>query len=232
MAQAESFAYTGIDNLEAMASAIHYNAFLQGLVESAGEGKNDWLDFGAGTGQFAVPLTRLGKNVTALEPDQALAAQMRLRGVKVCTEITQIGDETIDFAYSLNVLEHIEDDQAALNMLARRLRPGGKLLIYVPAFNLIYSSMDALVGHHRRYTKSQLCKRVAAAGLTVERANYVDCLGFFASLVYKLLPGRNGTISGQSVAIYDEYVFPLSLALDRVASPFVGKNVMLVARKN
>ena len=73
-------------------------------------------------------------------------------------------DASFNYIYTLNVLEHIEDDAAALRSLHAKLTDGGKLLIYVPAFPVLYTSMDAKVGHVRRYTRDTLMTRVTAAG--------------------------------------------------------------------
>lgn len=226
-----TFAYTGRDNLEAMRHAHRYNAFLEDMVEKAGASHACWLDFGAGTGQFAVPFTQKGRQVIALEPDALLVKELVQKGVNAYTDISTIADQSIDFAYSLNVLEHIEDDQEALNMLAKKLKSDGKLLIYVPAFPSLFSEMDHLVGHHRRYRKHGLTRIVTQAGFKVDRCTYVDSLGYLASALYKRLPNQTGVVSPQSVAIYDRFVFPMSRVIDRATSTWFGKNLVLIAHK-
>jgi ubiquinone/menaquinone biosynthesis C-methylase UbiE len=226
-----AFTYSGRDNLVAMQEAHHYNDFLQQLVVKHAPPKGKWLDFGAGAGQFAIPLKQAGNDVVAVEVDPTLAQSIARKGVPTYNALEQVPDESVDYVYALNVLEHIAEDANALRMLQRKLRPGGKLLIYVPAFQGLYSSMDALVGHCRRYDKAGLRAVVQQAGFQVESVEYADVLGYFASLVYKCLPGRDGTITPGSVALYDRWVFPLSRGLDRIASPWLGKNVYLVAHK-
>ena len=68
--------------------------------------------------------------------------------------------EVIDFVYTFNVLEHIEDDAAALTHVGRALRHRGKLLGYVPAFEVLYTSMDRWVGHLRRCWRARLRSKV------------------------------------------------------------------------
>ena len=65
--------------------------------------------------------------------------------------------------------------------LYRVLQPGGRLLVYVPAFQVLHGPMDTAVGHYRRYTQASLIEKVRAAGFTVERSAYADSLGFVAS---------------------------------------------------
>ena len=131
----------------------------------------------------------------------------------------------------MNVLEHIDDDVAAVRSLAGALRPGGKLVVYVPAFQVLFSSMDTKVGHLRRYRLGQLVDTVRQAGFHVDRCRYVDSLGFAATLAYKAVGSRQGDISGGSVSFYDSYGFPVSRGLDRALDRVVGKNLLLVATR-
>ena len=226
-----TFTYSGRDNLVAMEEAHRYNDFLQQLITQHAPRSGRWLDFGAGAGQFAIPLKQAGHDVVAVEVDAALSQGIARQGVPTFDSLDKVPDESVDYVYALNVLEHISDDGNALRLLRRKLRPGGKLLVYVPAFQGLYSSMDALVGHYRRYRGGGLRATVEQAGFQVDTVAYADVVGYFASLVYKCLPGRDGTITPGSVALYDRWIFPLSRGLDRVASPWLGKNVYTVAHK-
>jgi hypothetical protein len=134
--------------------------------------------------------------------------------------------------YSVNVLEHISDDEGTLTELHAKLCPGGRLLLYVPAFQVLYSSMDEKVGHHRRYRMGALAAVAVRAGFEVERMDYADCLGFFVTVLYRLIGSRRGDISPTSVRIYDRFVFPLSRLLDRAgASRRLGKNLSMTLRR-
>ncbi|MGI9264633.1 MAG: class I SAM-dependent methyltransferase, partial [Gammaproteobacteria bacterium] len=113
----------------------------------------------------------------------------------------------------------------------RILRPGGRLLLYVPAFNVLFSSMDRKVGHFRRYRRRQLVALAGAAGFTVEQGRYVDSLGFLAALLYRFVGGDSGDINRRSLAVYDRFVFPLSRLLDTILWPFAGKNLLVTAAK-
>lgn len=226
-----AFTYSGRDNLVAMEEAHRYNDFLQRLIIRHAPPSGPWLDFGAGAGQFAIPLKQAGHDVMAVEVDTVLSQAIARQGVPTFNALEKVPDGSVQYIYALNVLEHISDDGSALRMLRRKLRPGGKLLVYVPAFQGLYSSMDALVGHYRRYRGDGLRSIVEQAGFQVETVAYADVIGFFASLVYKCLPGRDGTITPGSVALYDRWIFPLSRGLDRVASNWFGKNVYIVAHK-
>ena len=116
-----------------------------------------------------------------------------------------------------------------LPALRPRLAPGGRLLIYVPAFNLLYSANDERVGHVRRYRRAGLVELVRNAGFQVERASYVDSLGFFAALAYRFVGDPEGGLSVTSVRLYDSLLFPPSRLLDRVVGRWFGKNLLLTA---
>lgn len=223
--------YSGRDNLEAMRQASRYNAYLVNLVRSHAVGASV-LDHGAGAGTFAVPLSRSGMAVLCMEPDTELRASLQQAGLDVVARLEDVREGSIDYAYTLNVLEHIEDDAEALRQLFRCLRPGGRLLVYVPAFAVLYSQMDRHVGHFRRYRRRTLVESLRASGFDVSSARYVDSLGFFATLVYKLIGSRSGRIGAGSVSFYDSMVFPLSRVVDTLTFGSFGKNLAVVATKN
>ena len=145
MSMQRTEAYTGVDNLEVMQEAVNYNRFLLDTVRRHAPASGKVLDFGAGSGQFAAPLKQLGMDLTALEPDQLLQQRLRAQGLHAVGSIEEVPDGSLDFIYTLNVLEHIEDDAQALRQLYAKLAPGGRLLVYVPAFPLLYTSTAGIL---------------------------------------------------------------------------------------
>lgn len=222
--------YGGRDNLEAMKNATRYNDFLLGLIRKYSIG-NQALDHGAGAGTFAVPMTHGDMRVICMEPDSSLRAELAQSGLPVAASLEEIAACSVDYAYSLNVLEHIKDDHAAILDLYRCLKPGGHLLVYVPAFQILYSQMDRHVGHFRRYRRKPLIHLLQTVGFEVSTAYYVDSLGFLATLVYKLVGDRSGSVSPGSVALYDSIIFPLSRIIDFLGVGSFGKNLAIVATK-
>ncbi len=223
--------YTGKDNLEVMALAENYNAHLTGLLLQHVKNCTDILDFGAGTGTFARALRRHGYAVTCIETDPDLCSSLKELGFHVESAVTELGDRDFDLIYSLNVLEHIDDDRAAVDALRDRLRTGGRLFIYVPAFTMLFTSMDEKVGHRRRYTRQTLTALLTDCGLQVETVGYCDSIGFLATLAYKLIGSKTGEIDRSSLLFFDKYLFPIGQVLDRFVSSHFGKNVFGVATK-
>lgn len=224
--------YAGADNLEIMDAATNYNAFLRGLVKTAADRGGNLLDFGAGSGVLARPLAASGYRVTCVEPDARLRARLAADTLVAHAGIEAIAPASVDLIYTVNVLEHIEDDAGAVAALRDRLRPGGRLLVYVPAFPILYSSMDRKVGHVRRYRRAGLAALLREAGMQVERIAYCDCLGFAAALLFKAVGGGDGTLNRRALIAYDRFIFPLSRLLDRVAGPWIGKNLIALARRD
>lgn len=219
----------GTENLEVMADAVTYNTFLLRMIADAMPSGGRILDFGAGRGTFAGPMQAAGRSMVCVEPDVTARGLLAGDGLEAHAGLEGVGAQTLDGAYSLNVLEHVPDDAGALADIFARLKPGAPLLLYVPAFQVLYSSMDARVGHLRRYRKGPLVGLARAAGFTVRRAAYVDSLGFAASLAYRWMGRADGAIDRDALRFYDRHLFPLSRALDRVLFPVMGKNVAVWA---
>jgi SAM-dependent methyltransferase len=212
-----------------MLEAENYNRYLLDLVRRHMGNARRVIDFGAGAGTFAVPVAAFAPALTPVEPDTALRAVLAQRGFTAAAHVRDLPDAAFDYAYSLNVLEHIDDDVAALRDLRRKLVPGGRLLVYVPAFPVLYTSMDRKVGHVRRYTRATLVANVHAAGFRVEHAHYADSLGFIATLAFKLVGNDRGELNRRAIRLYDRVAFPLSRMLDALAGPLFGKNLVLIA---
>lgn len=231
MKKIDEYSYSGTENLEVMAEAENYNAYLAQLVRKQIAGATRVVDFGAGIGTFAQLLSAAGLDIVGVEPDSGQRQRLLGKGIPCVSDISDVQDGWADAIYTVNVLEHIEDDRAILRTLHSKLKPGGKLFVYVPAFQLLYSTMDEKVGHCRRYGRTELTRKVKEAGFRIIDARYADSLGFLASLVYKWQGNDSGDINRGALKAYDRFVFPLSRTIDVIASSFVGKNLSLVAEK-
>lgn len=223
--------YTGLEILATLQEARNYNRYLADLcVQAAGSTRTAW-DFGAGIGTFAQLVRERGFEVHCVEADAYLCDRLAADGFDAVRTLSEIPETLAEFVFTLNVFEHIADDCAVLRELTGKLRSGGRCLIYVPAFEVLWSALDDRVEHHRRYTRASLSALIAQAGLKVERCRYADVLGFVGVLLFKWLGNRNGDLSPAAVRKYDRWIIPLSLALDKICFPFFGKNVYAICRK-
>ncbi|MEP7061396.1 MAG: class I SAM-dependent methyltransferase [Betaproteobacteria bacterium] len=219
--------YTGTENLEIMAEAVNYNRYLLSLIRASAQPGDRIADIGAGIGTFARALAAEGLDVTCVEPD---ARQLRViadAGLPAVDAVESLADASFDFIYSLNVLEHIDDDRAAAATWVSKLKPGGRMLVYVPAFQVLFSSLDRRVEHRRRYRRRMLADVMRSAGLRVDRVRYADSAGFFATLVFKAIGNDHGTINRQALVMFDRFAFPLGRVADLALDRIVGKNVVL-----
>jgi SAM-dependent methyltransferase len=215
-----------------MAEAKNYNAFLEKLVlKYAPQDGGLILDIGAGIGTFAKGISDKSYRVHCVEPDLEQSKEIVRIGLTVDTSIDNIPNDSVDFIYSLNVLEHIENDKEALKLWTRKLKLGGTILIYVPAFNVLYSSFDKLLGHYRRYSKNLLVEVAIASDLRIEKVKYFDSMGFFVSLPYKWINNGEGKISKKTLVFYDKYLFPVRYLFDFFFFNTLGKNVYIVGKR-
>lgn len=222
--------YCGHEQLVVMREARRYNQMIENLLEDHLLGCHSLLDLGAGIGDFGVRMSRHGHAVLGIEPDAHQRHIAASAGLRCMASVEQCAAQSYDGGFSLNVLEHIEDDVGALQRWRRVLKKDGLLFIYVPAFPLLYGPMDRAVGHYRRYTRESLTTVLRAAGFDVLRTAYADSLGFPASLALKSR-GGSGDLSVKTVRFYDRFVLPLSLGLDIFLDRWIGKNVWAIAKK-
>ena len=193
-------------------------------------GSKDLIDFGAGTGTFAKRLREDGCRVLCIEPDFSQRERLIEAGFEAFPDIHVLRDESLPFVFSLNVFEHIQDDHRAVEQIYQKLAPGGALLLYVPAFHCLWSTLDDKVCHYRRYTKKTL-RMLVRPRFSIEKLQYADSLGFIAALTFRLLRRDSATLTAESIAWYDKWIFPPSRVLDVLFHRFLGKNVFVICRK-
>ena len=224
--------YSGTDVLENFIEAVNYNEHLISRVLRWAPPKvKGFFDFGSGIGTFASNLRTKGYSITCIEPDKLHCEILEQNGFSIRAGLDEIPNDTIDYLYSLNVLEHIQEDQKILDQMYQKASKGGKIYIFVPAFSVLYSSFDKRVGHVRRYSQDDLLAKVKKAGFVIETTKYIDSIGFFAALVYKFLDNGKGELKLKQLLFYDRVVLPFSLAFDFIFSKFFGKNIEVIAYK-
>jgi SAM-dependent methyltransferase len=228
------------DDLECLAASKYFFEWVLEEFEPYLQG--DVLEVGAGTGTITRKLMERGAatSVVSLEPADnlfatldayaALAERVTARKGK----LDDLADElqsAFDAVLYVNVLEHIADDRREIQLAAGSLRPGGSLLVFGPALEVLYSQLDHKAGHYRRYSLRQLRTIVEEAGLRVVSLRYFDVLGLLPYLVVYRWLGRT-EISSSTMWGYDRLIVPLSRLVQRIlAHPPAGKNFILVAVK-
>jgi SAM-dependent methyltransferase len=144
------------------------------------KGELQVLDVGCGGGATMESLRRYGR-VQGMEISEEAVEYNRARGREVSLgyiERMPFPDSRFDLALALDIIEHVPDDLQALRELFRIIRPGGSLLITVPALRILWSTHDVANRHYRRYTLGELRKQVETAGFEVITATYFNTLLF------------------------------------------------------
>ncbi|MDX2027154.1 MAG: class I SAM-dependent methyltransferase [Alphaproteobacteria bacterium] len=207
------------------------NLFLKGFGRPV-EGSTRVLDFGAGLGTLSkIFYRKTGVKPDAVEIDPNQRSETARQGFPTYASLAD-APSGYDLIFTSNVLEHIEDDEGVLKTLRERLKNNGILLIYVPAFEFLWTSMDDKVGHVRRYHRKDLRDRLQKAGYEILHISYRDSLGFFLSILFKFIGSKQGNLPLRSLYIYDRFLLPISRIIDVALSRFFGKNLFVVARKN
>lgn len=135
---------------------------------------------------------------------------------------------TFDSVVCLNVLEHIEDDTAALVNMRKLLTVGGRLVVLVPAVPWAFGSMDTAMGHYRRYSRKSLLALFKDAGLVVEKATYMNVPGLLGWWWHGRILKRERLSAGATRA-FDKIV-PFVSALERLFPIPLGQSLVVIGR--
>lgn len=219
-----------------MASATHYRRWIVDEFDPY-LGKRI-AEVGAGIGSITrILLERPVDHLVAFEPSsnmfphlaRAVDGHASARAVNELFGGEQAGQDYDSVVY-INVLEHVEHEREELLAAYHALRPGGHLLVFVPALAWLYSNFDREVGHFRRYSRDGLERVVTHAGFDLVRSRYFDVAGVLPWYIHFTLLGRG--MGKGSVSLYDRWVVPTMRTLEGWVSPPLGKNILLVARRN
>jgi SAM-dependent methyltransferase len=158
------------------------------------------LDLGCGTGINLKSFEKLGFAVGADSVEPALKfCQSRgiTRLVRSEAQNLALKGNGFDAVLALDLIEHVQDDRRVIAEAARVLRPGGHLLVTVPAFPFFFSAHDRALGHFRRYRKAELIEVLTGGGLEVEKISYFNFFLFFPILLFRIFrrksPGESGS---------------------------------------
>jgi 2-polyprenyl-3-methyl-5-hydroxy-6-metoxy-1,4-benzoquinol methylase len=237
----EKIAYVGKD-LEAMSFAVNYHKWI--LDEFRPFLGKSVVEVGAGTGSFSELI--LEENIDSLslvEPSEMFES--------LTANVSQIKNKTrVDYYHSIfsqvaaeiqdkqkpdsiiyvNVLEHIEDDRLELKYIHKTLGKGGRVFVFVPALMSLYGEFDRKIGHFRRYTKSEVEEKCAAAGFKILKSKYFDLAGILPWFVkYKVL--KSDSLDSGAVTLYDKMAIPFVKGMEKFVNVPLGKNVLLIAEK-
>ena len=246
---------------------LNHDKYASGMIHSRGEDHTEnydkfqyslfrnylggrILEVGAGGGRITDLIIRDGgfEELVISEPSPHFMARLEERFVGVpqtrliqgeLEEVAKLCPGGFDVIFSVHVMEHVEDDKAFIRQQIELLRPGGKLIVLVPAIQFLYSQLDKNIGHFRRYNKSLMRSLIQGTGAKVERLFYSNFIGVFGSLYFSKLR----KIEYQSSAsqrekfrrlyqVFSRYFIPAIQAVERHVPVPIGLNLTLIATRH
>ena len=232
----------GYSTLQTISSAGRFNHWMYETIAPYCSGKI--LEIGGGIGNISSFFLEAGQDLTVTELHEEyctlvrerLSKQPTLRDV-ITMDITDPNFDLLyqklfgefDTLFALNVIEHIEDRDLALSNCRKLLKPGGHLIILVPAFQSLYNRFDTELVHYLRFTKKSLQELVERNQFSLLQRKYFNFTGIFGWWLTGSILRRKIIPEGQ-MKLYDRLV-PLFRLIDLVASRFAGLSVIIVAQK-
>lgn len=224
----------GTQTLESMSQAVWYNRWTVSKFNEFLRG--NILEVGCGIGNFTKMLTKYGE-VFAIDIDKnhCISARKTIKG----TARIEFGDiengndffegQKFDTIICLNVLEHIKDDQRALENMYYLLKKEGILILLVPAHDFLFGEIDKSIGHFRRYNKNKLEILMKEIGYQIQKArrlNFFGAIGWWFAA--KLLKNKN--VDKGKISLFN-VLAPLILPAEDLLEPPFGTSILVIARK-
>ena len=229
--------YEGRD-LEALTALRRYREWIMAYFSPFLAGNT--LEVGAGIGNMSKHLSPFVSTLDLVEPSSNLVGTLKTRfshsdKISVTHEtfegfVSTKSAKSYDCIVMVNVLEHIEDDRAALKECYRILRPGGHLLILVPALQFLFSKLDEVVGHCRRYERPDLEYKIQECDFHLVELRFFDLVGVLPWWLLNTVGGATG-FNPQLVSLYDALAVPVTRLIESAFTPPIGKNLIAVLRR-
>lgn len=176
------------------------------------------LDVGCGTGANLAAFRRYGSAIGIDFSQEALALCGRREVDAVCmaqVEKLPFPDHIFDVITALDLLEHTDDDLVALREMQRVCKPGGLLIIIVPAYGFLWSEHDEALKHRRRYTAHELRNKISVTGFDLRRSTYFITALFWPILAWRIYQGlfQNNSVPRTSMHILPPWLNSLLVRL-------------------
>jgi 2-polyprenyl-3-methyl-5-hydroxy-6-metoxy-1,4-benzoquinol methylase len=235
----KEFDFEGEENLRAIAEADKFNEWMYQQVVPHCTGKI--LEIGSGIGNISYFFDRDGMDIDLSDIREQYRSYLKKSFEKRAVLDMDIvadgfiemhGDKlgTYDAVFALNVVEHIKDDKLAIENMIKLLKPGGKIIILVPAYQWLYNGFDVALEHFKRYTKSRLLGVFPTTGAKLIRSWYFNFAGIFGWFLVgsvmkkKLIPESN-------MKLYN-VLTPIFKIADKVVLNKMGLSVIAVYQKD
>ncbi|PHX91755.1 MAG: methyltransferase type 12 [Flavobacteriales bacterium] len=233
----KEFDLEGEENLRAIAAADQFNHWMYSQIQPYCKGKI--LEIGSGIGNISRFFVENKQDIDLSDIRNQYRSYLRKKfSSRQCIDIDIVGENfdivhaekigTYDAIFALNVVEHIKDDRMALLNMVKLLKPGGNIVILVPAYQYLYNGFDRALEHFRRYTKYTLMAIFPNNAQLVKtwHFNFAGIFGWF--LVGTIF--RKKVIPESNMRVYN-VLTPLFKLADKVVCNSMGLSVIAVYQK-
>jgi SAM-dependent methyltransferase len=227
------------EDLRQMARAVNYRRWQFNMIAPYVRGRV--LEVGGGIGNFTADLARAAESVVSIEPNQHCYNQLveKTRALPNVTALN-VSAESLsghlppefgaDTVVCMNVLEHIQDDVAAVGAFTRLLKPGGRLVLLVPAVSAAFGFIDEQLGHFRRYSRRGLKALLIEAGFAPEKIRFFNFIGLWAWW-WNARFARREKQSDAQIYFFDRFLVPPLSFIERILPVPTGQSLLAVGRK-
>ncbi len=229
----------GRETLEVIAGSIHFNKWMYDTIRPFCQGKI--LEIGSGIGNIStffykeradITLSDIRNNyreeLTTKFPDVSDILNIDLVHPDFDTAYSAMLNQ-FDSVFALNVIEHIKDDQLAVKNCCKLLKPGGKLVVLVPAYQSLYNRFDRELEHYRRYNRKTLNSIMQKGGMQHIYDRYFNFMGILGWIVSGAIQ-KNKTIPKDQMSLFNKFV-PIFKLIDLLVLKSVGLSVISVGVK-
>ncbi len=238
---AENFDAAGYETLETISRAKEFNRWMYQTIKPFLKGSI--LELGSGIGNISDYIIKDFSNVTLSDFNFYYKEHLekKYHNNKNVKEIITLdlqnnyfdkqnsATNTFDSIVLLNVIEHLANDALAIQLCNFLLKKNGNLIVLAPAYNFLYSQLDKILGHYRRYTIKSLSRQFSNHPFEIIHKQYFNLLGIGGWLIYnKIL--KKERIDNSKMKIFNGLV-SFAKPLDKVVFNKVGLSVIIVAKK-
>lgn len=232
--------YEGHENLEIISKSQNFNRWMYEEIVSGLKG--NILEAGSGQGLFSkwviqdFPRSEITLSEISQSYLKKLKGKFTAKNIMICElnlnnkeDFEKIGYEKFDSIFALNVLEHVKNDEFALEQLYRMLKKDGTLIVLVPCHKFLYNVIDESLGHWRRYTKKELESKLVNRGFKIEKIFSFNTIGMFGWYINGNIC-KNPKLSQNATKLFDK-IIPIEKFLERLFGKSVGLSIIAFSKK-
>jgi len=233
----KEFDFEGEETLRAISEANNFNRWMYESIKNYCKG--DILEIGSGIGNISSFFIKAKGSFSVSDIREQYRSYLKQIFPNINVYNINIAESNFedrypdlcnkyDTVFALNVVEHINDDKRALINMLKLLKPGGILIVLVPAYQFLYNEFDSSLEHYRRYTKNSLL-RIMPPNTKVLKSWYFNLAGIFGWLVVGKL-ARKKTIPRSNMRLYNKLTFLFKI-MDWLTFNKAGLSVIVIAQK-